>query len=101
MIGVVGGGQLAMLLVEAGKKRDVDVVVQTAAKTDPAAKKTNQVILHDPTNPVGTKLLAEKSRLITFENEWVDIHSFSKVIKLDFSARSCVPTGLVGSCKMT
>ena len=45
MIGVVGGGQLAMLLVEAGKKRDVEVVVQTAAKTDPAAKKTNQVIL--------------------------------------------------------
>ena len=75
MIGVVGGGQLAMLLVEAGKKRDVEVVVQTAAKTDPAAKKTNQVILIEPTNPVGTKLLAEKSRLITFENEWVDISS--------------------------
>ena len=75
MIGVVGGGQLAMLLVEAGKKRDVDVVVQTAAKTDPAAKKTKQVILHDPKNAVGTKLLAEKSSLITFENEWVDIPS--------------------------
>ncbi len=48
MIGVVGGGQLAMLLVEAGKKRNVDVVVQTAAKTDPAAKKTNQVVLLNP-----------------------------------------------------
>ena len=39
MIGVVGGGQVAMLLVDAGKKRDVDVCVQTGAKTDPAAKK--------------------------------------------------------------
>ena len=75
MIGVVGGGQLAMLLVEAGKKRNVDVVVQTTAKTDPAAKKTNQVILHDPTNSAGTKLLAEKTRSITFENEWIDIPS--------------------------
>jgi len=75
MIGVVGGGQLAMLLVEAGKKRDVDVIVQTAAKTDPAAKKTKQVILHDPTKAEGTKLLSEKCRLITFENEWVDIPS--------------------------
>ena len=75
MIGVVGGGQLAMLLVEAAKKRDVDVVVQTAAKTDPAAKKTKQVILHDPKNAEGTKLLSEKSSLITFENEWVDITS--------------------------
>ena len=75
MIGVVGGGQLAMLLVEAGKKRDVDVVVQTASKTDPAAKKTKQVILHDPTNAKGTKLLAEKSHFITFENEWIDIPS--------------------------
>ncbi len=75
MIGVVGGGQLAMLLVEAGKKRDVDVIVQTGAKTDPAAKKTNQVVLHNPTNVEGTKILAEKSRMITFENEWVDIPS--------------------------
>ncbi len=75
MIGVVGGGQLAMLLVEAGKKRNVDVVVQTSAKTDPAAKKTNLVVLKDTTDAEGTKLLAEKSRCITFENEWVDISS--------------------------
>ena len=88
MIGVVGGGQLAMLLVEAGKKRDVDVVVQTASKTDPAAKKTNQVILHDPTNPVGTKLLAEKTSLITFENEWVDI---SSLLSLENNGVSFIP----------
>ena len=88
MIGVVGGGQLAMLLVEAGKKRDIDVVVQTAAKTDPAAKKTNQVILHDPTSALGTKLLAEKSRLITFENEWVDI---SSLLSLENNGVSFIP----------
>ena len=88
MIGVVGGGQLAMLLIEAGKKRNVDVVVQTAAKTDPAAKKTNQLVLHDPTNPVGTKLLAEKTRLITFENEWVDI---SSLLSLEDNGVSFVP----------
>ncbi|WP_038652056.1 5-(carboxyamino)imidazole ribonucleotide synthase [Prochlorococcus sp. MIT 0801] len=88
MIGVVGGGQLAMLLIEAGKKRNVDVVVQTAAKTDPAAKKTNQIILHDPTNPEGTKLLAEKTRLITFENEWVDI---SSLLSLENNGVSFVP----------
>ena len=75
MIGVVGGGQLAMMLVEAGKKRNVNVIVQTAAKTDPAAKKTKEVVFHDPTYAEGTKLLAEMSRLITFENEWVDIKS--------------------------
>ena len=88
MIGVVGGGQLAMLLIEAGKKRNVDVVVQTAAKSDPAAKKTNQLILHDPTNPVGTKLLAEKTRSITFENEWVDI---SSLLSLENNGVSFVP----------
>ena len=88
MIGVVGGGQLAMLLIEAGKKRNVDVVVQTASKTDPAAKKTNQLVLHDPTNPVGTKLLAEKTRLITFENEWVDI---SSLLSLENNGVSFVP----------
>ena len=89
MIGVVGGGQLAMLLVEAGKKRDIDVVVQTAAKTDPAAKKANQVILDDPTNACGTKLLAEKSRFITFENEWIDI---SSLLSLQDNGVSFVPS---------
>ena len=88
MIGVVGGGQLAMLLVEAGKKRDVEVIVQTGAKTDPAAKKTNQVVLHNPTNAEGTKLLAEKSRMITFENEWVDIPS---LLSLQNNGVSFVP----------
>lgn len=88
MIGVVGGGQLAMLLVDAGKKRDVEVVVQTASTSDPAAKKTNQVILHDPTSAVGTKLLAEKSRLITFENEWVDI---SSLLSLENNGVSFIP----------
>ena len=88
MIGVVGGGQLAMLLVEAGKKRDVDVVVQTASKTDPAAKKAKQVILHDPTNAEGTKLLADKSSLITFENEWVNI---SSLLSLQNNGVSFVP----------
>ena len=88
MIGVVGGGQLAMLLVEAGKKRDVDVVVQTASKTDPAAKKAKQVILQDPTNAGGTKLLSEKTSLITFENEWVDIPS---LLSLQNSGVSFVP----------
>jgi len=89
MIGVVGGGQLAMLLVEAGKKRDVDVVVQTAAKTDPAAKKTKEVVLSDSTNAVGTKLLAEKARLITFENEWVDVPS---LLSLQNNGVSFIPT---------
>ena len=89
MIGVVGGGQLAMLLVEAGKKRNVDVVVQTAAETDPAAKKTNELILHEPTNAEGTKLLSEKSNLITFENEWVDIPS---LISLQNKGVSFIPS---------
>ncbi len=79
MIGVVGGGQLAMLLVEAGKRRGVDVVVQTGVNTDPAAKKTKHVVLNDPTNVEGTKLLAEKTRLITFENEWIDIPSLTSL----------------------
>ena len=89
MIGVVGGGQLAMLLVEAGKKRDIEVVVQTAAKTDPAAKKTKLVVLHDPTNAEGTKLLAGKSSSITFENEWIDT---SSLLSLQKNGVSFIPS---------
>ena len=62
MIGVVGVGQLAKLLVTAGKKRDVDVVVQTISKSDPAAVVASEVVLSDPKNVEGTKLLAKKCR---------------------------------------
>ena len=61
MIGVVGGGQLAQMLVQAANQRSIPINVQTSSKSDPAAKIANEVILSNPKNLDGTKTLAKKT----------------------------------------
>ena len=77
MIGIVGGGQLAQMLVKAANERNVDVAVQTSTKLDPAVKYAKNFVLSAPNNVDGTRKLANSCNLITFENEWVDIGSLS------------------------
>ena len=73
MIGVVGGGQLAQMLVEAGKKRNVKVAIQTGSRADPAARQSNKLVLADPGDIEGTAKLVQSCSCVTFENEWVNI----------------------------
>lgn len=76
-IGVVGGGQLAQMLANAGKNLGVQVFVQTSSEFDPAISSASDVIYADTEDLDGTKQLAQKCRSVTFENEWVDIESLS------------------------
>ena len=76
-IGVVGGGQLAQMLANAGKDLGVQVVVQTGSEFDPAISSAADVIYADTEDLDGTKQLAQKCRSVTFENEWVDIEGLS------------------------
>ena len=43
-LGIIGGGQLALMLTEAAKKRDLEVCVQTKSCDDPAGLKADHVI---------------------------------------------------------
>ena len=36
-LGIIGGGQLALMLTEAAKKRDLEVCVQTKSYDDPGS----------------------------------------------------------------
>lgn len=76
-IGVVGGGQLAQMLANAGKDLGVQVVVQTGSEFDPAISSAADVIYADTEDLAGTKQLAQKCSSVTFENEWVDIEGLS------------------------
>ena len=73
MIGVVGGGQLARMLVEAANERAIPVSVQTTSADDPAAELAQRLVAADPRDVVGTRQLVEGCNGITFENEWVNI----------------------------
>ena len=46
MIGVVGGGQLARMMVEAAAERQVAVAVQTGSTDDPACAGSSLSLIH-------------------------------------------------------
>ena len=73
MIGVVGGGQLARMLVQAATQRQVPIAVQTSNQGDPAAGLASRVVSADPWDVAGTRDLVVGCDGITFENEWVNI----------------------------
>ena len=73
MIGVVGGGQLARMLVQAAAQRHVPIAVQTCSAADPAAGLASRLVAADPRDVAGTRELVVGCDGITFENEWVNI----------------------------
>ena len=73
MIGVVGGGQLARMLVQAASRREISVSVQTGSDDDPAVDGAARLVSADPRDVAGTRQLVEGCDGITFENEWVNI----------------------------
>jgi len=73
MIGVVGGGQLARMLVQAAAQREVPIAVQTSNAADPAAGLASRLVAADPRDVAGTWELVVGCDGITFENEWVNI----------------------------
>ncbi|WP_392348116.1 5-(carboxyamino)imidazole ribonucleotide synthase [Parasynechococcus sp.] len=73
MIGVVGGGQLARMLVQAAAQREVPIAVQTSNAADPAAGLASRLVTADPRDVAGTRELVVGCDGITFENEWVNI----------------------------
>ena len=76
-VGIIGGGQLALMLVEAAKKRNLKVCIQTKSSNDPAALKADYVIEADPLKIKGNKYLIQNCEKIIFENEWVKIDKLS------------------------
>ena len=78
-IGIIGGGQLALMLVEAAKERDVKVCVQTKSSDDPAALQADKVIHADPLQIKGNKNLIKNCEKVIFENEWVKIEKLKQL----------------------
>ena len=76
-IGVVGGGQLVRMRVDAARQRNVEVIVQTPSLADPAAQIAADVIEADPVDADATQALLKRCSSITFENEWVSIEALT------------------------
>jgi 5-(carboxyamino)imidazole ribonucleotide synthase len=84
-IGVIGGGQLAWMLLEAAAPLSLGLTVQTPSISDPAvanATQTGQAVkaVLAPVNDSGaTAQLAQTCEVITFENEFVDLPALQQL----------------------
>ena len=78
-LGIIGGGQLALMLAEAANKRGIKVCVQTKSSSDPAGSKADCVIEADPLKVKGNKELIKECEKITFENEWIKIEKLNLI----------------------
>ncbi|MBD2447678.1 5-(carboxyamino)imidazole ribonucleotide synthase [Nostoc sp. FACHB-152] len=76
-VGVIGGGQLAWMMGEAAKKLGVELVVQTPSESDPAVSIAQDTVFAAIDDAKATEILAQKSDVITFENEFVDLNALS------------------------
>ncbi len=76
-IGIVGGGQLALMLAEAAAELGLSLHVQTPAASDPAVAKATAVVQAPLDDIAATRQLASSCRAISFENEWVDVAALS------------------------
>jgi len=88
-IGVVGGGQLALMLASAAQQLHVPLHVQTPGVHDPATALATSVVLADLDDIAATRELARRCSAITFENEWVDLPALAP---LSFDGVSFLPS---------
>lgn len=76
-IGVIGGGQLAWMMANAAKKLEIELIIQTPSKNDPAVAIATETIIAAIDDAEATKALAEDCDIITFENEFVNLPALS------------------------
>jgi 5-(carboxyamino)imidazole ribonucleotide synthase len=79
-VGIVGGGQLAWMLLEAAQPLGLELIVQTPCTTDPALSNGRlgkadlvKAVLAPIDDAQATAQLAQQCQVITFENEFVDL----------------------------
>lgn len=94
-VGVIGGGQLAWMMATPAKKLGIKLIVQTPNPTDPAVAIADDVVLGAIDDAQATAKLAQKSDLITFENEFINLSELTKLaeqgVKFFPSLRSLSP----------
>lgn len=72
-VGVVGGGQLALMMGEEARAQGVWLCVLAGSHDDPAVSACDEAIIGDPKDPAALAALAERVEVITFDHELVDL----------------------------
>jgi 5-(carboxyamino)imidazole ribonucleotide synthase len=78
-VGIIGGGQLAWMMADGAKALGLELIIQTPRTTDPAVSIATETILAPVSDAQGTATLGNKSDVITFENEFVDLKALNNL----------------------
>ncbi len=76
-IGIVGGGQLALMLAQEAPQLGIALHVQTPSAGDPAAAAASSLVLARLDDVHGTRQLSQRCAAISFENEWLDLEALA------------------------
>ena len=79
-VGVIGGGQLAWMMGQEAPNLNIELIVQTPNRDDPAVRRSHDVILANIDDAKGTERLAQKCDVVTFENEFIDLKALQKLL---------------------
>lgn len=78
-VGVIGGGQLALMMASGAEALNVELIVQTPSEADPAGAIAHQTILGPVADATTTAKLATHCDVITFENEFIDLPALKQL----------------------
>ncbi|MGB1000968.1 MAG: 5-(carboxyamino)imidazole ribonucleotide synthase [Prochlorococcaceae cyanobacterium] len=95
--GIVGSGQLAVMLAEAAAAMGLNLALQASSASDPACKLVDEVVIGAAPDGAATTQLAEHCDAIGFENEWVDLKTIAQLEErgLEFQPSAAVLQQLV------
>ncbi len=79
-VGVIGGGQLAWMMVGAAKALGIELVIQTPHSTDPAVGIASEAIFAPIDDAAATAQLASRCDVITFENEYINLEALAPLL---------------------
>jgi 5-(carboxyamino)imidazole ribonucleotide synthase len=91
-VGIVGGGQLAWMMADAAKKLGLELIIQTPSLSDPAVTIAVETILASVVDAQATASLANKSDVVTFENEFVDLEALGSLAERGVCFRPALST---------
>lgn len=80
-IGIIGGGQLGRMLTVEAKRMGYNVIVLDPKPNSPAGQVADEQIVADFSNISALRELAEKTDVMTYEFEHVDVELLSQVEK--------------------
>jgi len=88
-IGIIGGGQLGKMLIEASRPWNIRNVVLEQDADCPASRVADRVICGSLIDPVALRKLAEVSDVLTFEIEHVGVET---LLELEREGKRIIPS---------